>query len=297
MHLQKLWLALLLCLANLPIQAEEEKVFNIVSYNVENWFYRQNHYYDKTDKIAKVIATCCGWENPAIVGMQEVEKDSCLRDLCYRMRNMHYKYVHYDSPDRRGIDVAMVYDSTQFNVLTSRPIGIHLDSATTTRDLLYVCGSTCTNDTLHLIVCHLPSQLGGKQETEWKREKVFSAIRTITDSIHAIAAEAKIIVLGDMNSTPQEKLPTLYNKTLSAQKKGQGTHKYQGIWTYLDQFYVSEQIKDCSTMRIFSPDWLLEPDKKYLGMKPRRSYIGYRWNRGYSDHLPIVLTCSFQACD
>lgn len=296
-HLSKLSLVLLLCLVNLQAAAEEQKVFNILTYNVENWFYRQRHYSDKTDKIAKVITICCGWNNPAIVGLQEVEKDSCLRSLCYRLRNMHYRYVHYDSPDHRGIDVALLYDTTQFSLINARPISIFLDSATTTRDLLYVSGTTTASDTLHIIVCHLPSQLGGKQESEWKRERAFQTIQYTVDSIHSIAQNPKIIVLGDMNSAPKDKLSRMYNQTLRNQKKGQGTHKYQGIWTYLDQFYVSEPLFQQTSTKIYDAEWLLEQDKKYMGMKPKRSYIGFRWNRGYSDHLPAILTYSFPAYD
>lgn len=292
MRLRKLLLALLLCWVN--YSAAE---LHILSYNVENLFYRHNHYWQKIDAISKVVTTSCGWEHPVLVGLQEVEKDSCLRDLCYRMRSMHYRYVHYDSPDKRGIDVALLYDSTRFSVLHSRPVRIPLGH-TTTRDLLYVCGvlddydNQLGNDTLHLIVCHLPSQLGGKQETQWKRDSAVAKIQGLVDSIGQIVPKAQIIVLGDMNSSPMDNLPSMTNCCLYGPKKGQGTHKYQGIWTFLDQFYVSSSLTGRTSVRVMTDSWLLEEDKKYLDYKPKRSYVGLRWNNGYSDHLPLILTIS-----
>jgi hypothetical protein len=100
--------------------------------------------------------------------------------------------------------------------------------------------------------------------------------------------------MGDMNTSPQDDLMGMTNLMLPIQKAGQGTHKYQGIWTSLDQFYVSSALVTQSTATIFSPPWLLEEDTKYLDYKPHRTYIGYRYNDGYSDHLPIVLTMDLE---
>ena len=95
--------------------------------------------------------------------------------------------------------------------------------------------------------------------------------------------------MGDMNTSVQDDLRGMVNLMIPIQKMGQGTHKYQGIWTCLDQFYVSQSIATKATATIFSPRWLLEEDAKYLDYKPHRTYIGFRYNDGYSDHLPIVL--------
>ncbi len=303
----------------------------IVSYNVENlfdnrhdtlkndldftpegthhWTYRR--YQAKVERIAQVLTAIGGWQStdiegtgtshaPVLVGLCEVENARCLRSLCWHLRRYHYKYVHYESPDGRGIDVALLYDSTRFHLLHSEAISVPLPSAPT-RDILYVQGTIFPNpqsthaDTLHLFICHLPSQLGGTSETEWKRAVAKSVLQSRIDSLLTASPSANVIVMGDMNSAPANDLPRLTNLMLPNAKnifKAEGTHKYNGIWTYLDQFYVSQSLTDRVSVSVFAPTWLLEEDTKYLGFKPCRTFNGYHYRDAYSDHLPIVLTLS-----
>ena len=280
----------------------------IVSYNVENlfdtkhdtlkndssflpegmhhWTYRR--YQTKIDRIAQVLVNIGGWESVPLVGLCEVENARCLRNLCYKLRRFHYKYVHYDSPDERGVDVALLYDSTRLSILNSRALSLSLDGDAT-RDILYVSALYEQRDTVHVMMCHLPSQLGGASNTDWKRQRAKSLIQSQIDSILLLQPSANIVVMGDMNTSAQDDLTGMVNLMIPIQKMGQGTHKYQGIWTCLDQFYVSQSIASKATATIFSPRWLLEEDAKYLDYKPHRTYIGFRYNDGYSDHLPIVL--------
>ena len=280
----------------------------IVSYNVENlfdthhdtlkndssflpdgmhhWTYRR--YQTKIDRIAQVLVNIGGWESVPLVGLCEVENARCLRNLCYELRRFHYKYVHYDSPDERGVDVALLYDSTRLNILNSRALSLSLDGDAT-RDILYVSALYEQRDTVHVMMCHLPSQLGGASNTDWKRQRAKSLLQSQIDSILLLHPSANIVVMGDMNTSAQDDLTGMVNLMIPMQKMGQGTHKYQGIWTCLDQFYVSQSIATKATTTIFSPRWLLEEDAKYLDYKPHRTYIGFRYNDGYSDHLPIVL--------
>ena len=280
----------------------------IVSYNVENlfdtkhdtlkndssflpegmhhWTYRR--YQTKIDRIAQVLVNIGGWESIPLVGLCEVENARCLRNLCYKLRRFHYKYVHYDSPDERGVDVALLYDSTRISILHSRALSLSLEGDYT-RDILYVSALYEQRDTIHVMICHLPSQLGGASASDWKRQRAKSLIQSQIDSIFLLQPNANIVVMGDMNTSPQDDLMGMTNLMLPIQKAGQGTHKYQGIWTCLDQFYVSHSIFPQSTAMIFSPQWLLEEDTKYLDVQPRRTYVGYRYHDGYSDHLPIVL--------
>ena len=227
------------------------------------------------------------------MGLCEVENARCLRNLCYTLRRFNYSYVHYDSPDERGVDVALLYDSTQIAIISAQALAISLNGDAT-RDILYVSALYQQRDTIHAMVCHLPSQLGGSAETEWKRQQAKDLIQTQIDSILCQQPQAKIVVMGDMNTHPQDDLKGMVNMMEPIQQKGQGTHKYQGIWTCLDQFYVSPSLSSKSNVAIFSPQWLLEEDTKYLDYKPRRTYIGYRYNDGYSDHLPIVLTIAME---
>lgn len=292
---------------SLPILAEKSSL-RIVSYNVENlfdtkhdtlkndssflpegmhhWTYRR--YQTKIDRIAQVLVNIAGWESIPLVGLCEVENARCLRNLCYELRRFHYKYVHYDSPDERGVDVALLYDSTRLNILNSRALSLSLDGDAT-RDILYVSALYEQRDTVHVMMCHLPSQLGGASNTDWKRQRAKSLLQFQIDSIFLLQPSANIVVMGDMNTSAQDDLTGMVNLMIPMQKMGQGTHKYQGIWTCLDQFYVSPSIVSRSVASIFSPQWLLEEDTKYLDYKPRRTYIGYRYNDGYSDHLPIIL--------
>ena len=280
----------------------------IISYNLENlfdcehdtlkndssflpdgmhhWTYRR--YHTKLDRIAQVIVNISGWESAALVGLCEVENARCLRDLCYRLRCFHYKYVHYESPDERGVDVALLYDSTKVNILTSRPLPVIL-SGDQTRDILYVEALIEKKDTLHTMVCHLPSMLGGAAATEWKRQTAKRVIQHQIDSILAVQPNAQILVMGDMNGEPTNDLQHLTNLMLSTDRVGQGTHKYRGIWSCIDQFYVSHALTNKARASIFAPNWLLEEDTKYLDTQPKRTYIGFRYHGGYSDHLPIVL--------
>lgn len=280
----------------------------IISYNVENLFdykhdtlkndssflpegmhhWTYHRYQTKLDQIAQVIVNISGWESAALVGLCEVENAHCLRDLCYRLKRFHYKYIHYESADERGIDVALLYDTTMVKILNSKPLHIPLENDNT-RDILYVEALLTTNDTLHAMICHLPSKLGGTASTDWKRKAAKRVIQQQVDSILLLQPTAKIVVMGDMNSEPINDLQHLDNLMIKSSKVELGTHKYQGIWSCLDQFYVSHSLKDNTQATIFTPKWLLEEDTKYLDYQPKRTYVGYRYHGGYSDHLPVVL--------
>lgn len=295
-------------ISSLQILAENSSL-RIVSYNVENlfdtqhdtlkndssflpdgmhhWTYRR--YQTKIDRIAQVLVNIGGWESVPLVGLCEVENARCLRHLCYKLRRFHYKYVHYDSPDERGVDVALLYDSTRISILNSQAIPLMLENDRT-RDILYVSALYELRDTVHVMLCHLPSQLDGASSSDWKRQHAKSLLQSHIDSILLLQPSANIVLMGDMNTLPQDDLNAMTNLMLPIQKSGLGTHKYQGIWTCLDQFYVSPSLVSRAQTTIFSPPWLLEEDTKYLDFKPHRTYVGFRYNDGYSDHLPIVLT-------
>ena len=280
----------------------------IISYNVENLFdykhdtlkndssflpegmhhWTYHRYQTKLDQIAQVIVNISGWESAALVGLCEVENAHCLRDLCYRLKRFHYKYIHYESADERGIDVALLYDTTKVKILNSKPLHIPLENDNT-RDILYVEALLTTNDTLHAMICHLPSKLGGTASTDWKRKAAKRVIQQQVDSILLLQPTAKIVVMGDMNDEPHNDLQHLENLMIKSSKVELGTHKYQGIWSCLDQFYISHSLKDKAQATIFTPKWLLEEDTKYLDYQPKRTYVGFRYHDGYSDHLPVVL--------
>ena len=284
----------------------------IVNYNVENLFHPAHdsvagvpkddiewtaegerrwsytRYYRKEENIARVLTNIGQWDGVDIAGLQEVENAAVVRRLCYTLRRNEYDYVHYESPDRRGIDVALIYRKARIDTLRTRPIRVDLGEETT-RDILYVCARADRRDTLHLFVCHLPSQRGGAAESEWKRERAKQVLQSAIDSVLAIDQQARIIVMGDMNSAPIDDLKGVRNRMTALQQSGQGTHKHQGRWTCLDQFYTSPALDSLTTVRIYDAGWIQETDEKHLGLKPKRTYNGFIYQNGFSDHLPIVL--------
>ena len=283
------------------VQAEPLRV---VSYNVENLFHPAHdslkddlewtpegerrwsytRYYKKVENIARVITTIGEWNGVDIIGLQEVENDLCIKKLCYTLRPGEYDFVHYESPDIRGIDVSFIYKKARIDTILTKYIRI--EPPLITRDILYVCAQVDKKDTIHFFVCHLPSQRGGTQETEWKRNVVKNTLQNAIDSIYTINSKANIIVMGDFNSEPKEDIIGLTNRMKYSKF---GTHKYKGRWTCLDQFYTSHALDTISQVKIFNPEWIQETDERYLGLKPKRTYNGIKYQNGYSDHLPIIL--------
>lgn len=254
------------------------------------WSYTR--YYRKEENIARVLTSMGEWSGVDIVGLQEIENAAVVKRLCYTMRRNEYDFVHYESPDPRGIDVALIYKKSRIDTIRTRKLSC-LERELKTRDILYVCAQVDKQDTLHLFVCHLPSQRGGKAESEWKRKAAKEVLQTAIDSVFALHSDAKIIVMGDMNSEPKNDLKGLVNRMVVESQKSKvesyGTHKYQGRWTCLDQFYTSTNLQKISAVTIYDAGWIQEPDEKYLGLKPKRTYNGFHYQNGYSDHLPIQL--------
>lgn len=298
---------------------EENLYLRIMSYNVENLFdtrddslkndddflpngaqhWSYHRYRDKLGRIAQVISAVGEWQAPAIVGLVEVENDSCLYDLCtwhLKRRYFPYKYMLEEGPDERGIDPALLYDTTKLQLINKESITITFTKGEQpTRDILYTCFALQNEEDsiagkLHVYVCHFPSQRGGAAETNEKREKARMVLKMHVDSLLAAEPDAQIIAMGDFNSLPANNIPPLINMMTDYLKKDEGTHKFHGKWTCLDQFYVSQAlIGKLSKASIFAPDWLLTDDDKYMGKQPYRTYLGPRYLGGYSDHLPIYI--------
>ena len=280
----------------------------VVNYNVENLFHPAHdslkddlewtpegerrwsytRYYAKEENIARVLTNIGEWDGVDVVGLQEVENAMVVKRLCYTLRRGEYDFVHYESPDPRGIDVALIYKKALIDTLHTECIQVKGEKdgePLITRDILYVSAMVDKRDTIHFFVCHLPSQRGGAAESEWKREAAKRVLQQAIDSVYAVHPQAHIIVMGDMNSAPKDDLTRMTNRM----KGLHGTHKYQGHWTCLDQFYTSPNMVDRSDVRIYDAEWIQETDEKYMGLKPKRTYNGFVYQNGYSDHLPIVL--------
>lgn len=275
-------------------------------------------YHRKAINIFKIIAAVGGNKAPEIICLAEVENISVLKELCFNTPLSKYEFeiVHYESPDLRGIDVALIFEKSKISKLESGIIRISFRSEIlgATRDILYFKALTDTKDTLHIFVNHWPSRRGGQMKSEPKRVYVASILRMKIDSIVALDSCANIIITGDFNDEPfnkslretlSAKLPentdqcsALYN--LSAIKEVSykyGTYKYRGSWNMIDQFIVSgnllnrkSTISTCRTcIHIADYDFLLQEDEKYGGWKPYRTYLGPVYKGGFSDHLPVYL--------
>ena len=284
----------------------------VVSYNVENLFHPDKdsitddaewtpdgerhwsfaRYNRKVENIARVLTNIGEWSGVDVVGLQEIENAAVVKKVCYTLRRGEYGFVHYDSPDRRGIDVALIYKKSRVDTLRSEKLKVKSE-VFTTRDILYVSALVDKKDTIHFFVCHLPSQRGGAAESAWKREAAKETLQQAVDSVLETNKDAKIIVMGDMNSEDIRVSGLVDKMGDGLQVTGYGTHKYQGRWTYLDHFYVSPSINEVSTARVYDAEWIQENDEKYMGLKPKRTYNGFTYQNGYSDHLPIVLMVSF----
>lgn len=260
-------------------------------------------YWHKLDNIARGILACGvdehDWQLPDMVALCEVENDSVMRDLTKRslLRRAGYEYVMTNSPDVRGIDVALMYSPFSFSLINHFPVRVEpLNGMRPTRDILYVSGRLVTNDTLHVFVVHSPSRYGGERVTRPHRLLVAERLCVAVDSLRRIAREPNIIIAGDFNDEHTDSaLMMLYDKKFTDVSVGaegtngaRGTYKYRGRWSSIDHILISNSVKKWFKNCIVCDEkFLLEDDKRYGGMKPKRCYTGYKYANGYSDHLPL----------
>ncbi len=270
--------------------------------------------YDKNDKVGKVILSAGAWYIPALVGLCEVESDAIGKILTKAspLKDLNFGYLHQESQDRRGIDVMLLYRKDYYTPIDTRfyPVEYATDSTFKSRDILYSKGML-GGDTLHVFVNHWPSKYGGVMATIPLRKAAALTLKRRTDSIMSRSPMAKIIIMGDLNDAAyepslvealgavryEEASPgALINLSWPIVDAGKGTHKYRGEWSVIDHFIVSHgllQGKGLKTtknsMRLVDLDFLLEKDDRYVGLQPKRTYRGYTYHGGYSDHLPIML--------
>jgi predicted extracellular nuclease len=260
----------------------------------------------KVEKLGKAISRIGEDKtkmSPALVGLAEVENSAVLNDLVHSdsLQYLPYKYIHFDSPDERGIDVALLYNTSVFEPIASRAIPtVIYDSKNVrdyTRDILYVKGKL-SNETVHIFVNHWPSKRSGYDETRLKRIQI---AKLIHQEIAVLEEEdPKIIMMGDFNDNPnddsiQKHLVTenFQNPMLHLYNKGLGASKFYGVWMLFDQIILSQnffsekkyeyQFKEAS---IFDADFLKNPKGPHKN-EPLRTYTGKYYQGGYSDHFPV----------
>jgi hypothetical protein len=271
---------------------------------LRRWNYKR--YTDKINSLCKTILAAGEYDPPTIIGFCEIENRKVLEDLVYGTSLAKYNYgiIHEDSPDPRGIDVCLIYRKEHFKVLNYKylvPDDIPKEEFKT-RSVLYL-KCILSGDTINLFLNHWPSRRGGVLAGETLRVKIADMIRNKVDSISLYSGgKAYIILAGDFNAVPDDQVIQL----LTAECKDlvnlsaflplhSGTYKYTGTWEMIDQVIVSKSLIESGIcngkgdLHIFMPQFLVKDDPKYPGARPFSTYLGYKYQGGYSDHLPVLL--------
>lgn len=272
----------------------------------------------KLNHVAKTLLAAGEWAPPAIVGLCEIENRYVLNKLIYEtpLKPWKYKIVHHDSPDQRGVDVALLYRPGLFKVISDHAFAIRFpfDTSAQTRAILLVKGVFLPDDTIHLLVNHWPSRRGGYLYSQPRRNYVARTLKKLVDSIQLNTPNANILAMGDFNDEPEDESlkkvlgasttlekhePTslLNLMGIKNQSHPEGTLKYRDQWSTFDQFIISGALMNgisglqCTheNVRIIKARFLLDEDKTFFGDKLKRTYSGPKYQGGFSDHLPIKL--------
>lgn len=313
----------------------------IMFWNVENAFWPENDSLRQDDEftpegtrhwtktrlrqkllqLTRVIVAAGDGMAPMIVGLAEVEGDSVMRYWTHStpLWDQHYNYIVSEGPDVRGIQTALLYQPMDFKLINADFYRVKMPKGTReTRDVLHAAGRVVSGDTLDVIVCHLPSRLGGAKQTQAARDAAHRTVMHVADSVRYHRMKPNIVIMGDMNDYAKsskdwwgkdyENLMIPLQKSLKFHPSHFGSHKYQGEWGFLDQFVINESLGTksvklhssdeiiipgamvaISNPRVFYLPFMLAEDISHLGHRPKRSYYGYQYEGGYSDHLPILL--------
>ena len=315
--MRRLILLMLLSAVGLNVMAQESGQMLVMFWNLENFFdwtdqgtgesdaefssagkrhWTRKRFYSKCDAIAKTIFHIGDLYGklPDVMGFAEIENRGVLEKLCSStlLRKCGYRIVHFDSSDRRGIDVAFLYRTTCYNHLSTSLRAPETDGKKLqTRDMLHVSLKDLHTDEIYdYIVCHHPSKFGGEESSISKRLAAMTALKEMCDSL----GNRNIIVMGDFNDVPSaaqfDMLDNiLVNKSDSLHAAGRGTIRYEGKWDLIDMFLVSSNIEGHSVMDIPEVPFLMTRESRHAGEKPLRTYSGPRYIGGVSDHLPVVL--------
>ncbi|MEE4000127.1 endonuclease/exonuclease/phosphatase family protein [Tenacibaculum sp. FZY0031] len=313
------------------IRNKRKNRYTIAFYNVENLFdtvdnphtydndftpngklkWNRDKYSHKLRKITSVVSQLGKNQSaypPIIVGLVEVENANVVKDLVQHqnLSKFNYDYVHYDSPDERGIDVALMYNKDFFEILCSKTHSLLLTNddgeVDYTRDLLVVKGRF-NDEIIYVLINHWPSRREGVMETEKNRIKAAQLTRSVMDAIKEEERGAKFIVMGDFNDNPISKSiaeylmsDDLYNPMKSLYDMGIGTTTHYKEWHLFDQIIFSRDFFDLGKSKhsflhakVYNKDWLKIYKGKYEG-SPFRTFIGPFYKGGFSDHFPVYIT-------
>lgn len=305
-------------------------LYTLAFYNLENLFdtiddkqildddftpdgfkkWSSNRYSKKLHKLGKTISrvgTTATQKAPVLLGVAEVENRKVLKDLLKtrHLENVGYQFVHYNSPDERGIDTALIYCTNHFELMDSRPIPLDIkngDGSTDhTRDILHVKGML-NGELMHIFVNHWPSRRAGVEETESKRIQAASRLLKEMNLIRVDDPRANFIVMGDFNDGPGSasirKIVDeggLYNPMLQLLSPERGSANYKHVWSLFDQILLSHSLLNFEPSThtytradIYDRQFLAEWKGRFRG-NPFKTYAGPRYLGGTSDHFPVFV--------
>lgn len=318
---------------------EQYKVGCIAFYNFENLFdleddpnirdeeftpsgrnnWTAEKYNEKMGRLEEVIlnvGTEVNPDGPAILGVSEIENRKVLEDLVKqpKIKHRNYQIIHFDSPDKRGIDVGLLYQPKYFTPKESKVIPFDMvkpnGDTVFTRDILMVSG-LFDGDEMTFLVNHWPSRSGGEARSRFLRVHAAQHCRNVIDSLEKINPEAKVVVMGDLNDDPvspsvknvlraqnkasKVKAGDTYNPMFSYFKKGIGTTAWRDAWSLFDQIILSKGYLNKNDngyqfyqARIYNPKHMIQKTGRYQGY-PFRTFAGGSYQGGYSDHFAVYV--------
>jgi exonuclease III len=315
--MKRLILVLLLCAAEVGVRAQESDSLLVMFWNLENFFdwknqetgesdedfssfgsksWTRSRFYFKCNSIAKSLF----WVSdkygrmPDVFGVCEVENKGVLTRMLSStlLRKYDYEIVHFESQDRRGIDVALLYRRSSLSLISTSLTTPESDGKKiNTRDMLHVrLGCASTNNTIDFIVCHHPSKYGGSEQSQHGRSAAMTSLAGLCDSLGSTPK----VIMGDFNDSPdayqfKDVSTFLVNKSDELHKNGEGTIRFKGKWELIDMFLVDDSLESFTKMDILKLPFLMVYDRSYPGYKPLRTYSGPKYLGGVSDHCPIIL--------
>ena len=303
------------------ISCNAQKTERIAFYNVENLFdtingtnndeeflpkgkkeWNSERYNTKIDHINQII---CGLKTPMLMGLCEIENKDVIEDIIHNNKKLkHYKPIHFNSLDARGIDVGLIYNTKKLTLLDKGLIRFNLpeQDTPTSRDILWAKLSY-KNEVFYTMVNHWPSRRGGTEKSAPKRIKAATKAKEFIDSLLSIDINTKVILMGDLNDYPSNRSVTKLQEIMTScitKESNQygGTNSYRGQWNILDHIMISNGFQNMKLRikpesgKIYSPDYLIT---EYKGNKvPFRTYGGSKYLEGYSDHLPVYIELSLK---
>ena len=313
----------------MSLQSPNPDIYTVAFYNTENLFdyiddplaearfietstkrWNRERYENKIYKIGMAISKI-GSEDlqkpPTLIGLAEIENDKVLTDLIQStyLEEYNYGFVHFNSPDERGIDVALLYDKDSFTLESSEAIALHVENEfgvkDYTRDILKISGYL-KDEKIHVLVNHWPSRHEGSDETGYKRMVAAQKVVELIDEIRVNDKDAKIIIMGDFNDNPKNNSMrylkdegALYNPMEQLMAYTRGSVNHNSKWMLFDQILMTANLVESDQKGlkfikadIFDDKLLTQNYGKYKG-QPLRTYAGKRYTGGFSDHFPVFI--------